>query len=157
LAISPNDHLRYTSQTLYDKGWDDVYFVAFCAVAFTVLREIILRGVMKPFASYWLSSSARKARLKKATAKMNGVDGTGSGSVSPRRETKREIRQRDHTALRFAEQGWSFAYCTVSWSLGMVSPITRDSRLETFALRSQLQSLLTLWADIAAVHPPPNP
>lgn len=123
-AISPHDHLRNTNQTLYDKGWDDVYFVAFWAVAFTILREIVLRGIMKPFASYWLSSSAKKAKLKRAKAKTNGLNGSGggSGTLSPRRETKREIRQREHTALRFAEQGWSFVYCTIFWSLGMVSP-----------------------------------
>lgn len=106
--LSKHNHLRYTTQTLYDKGPNDVYFVAFCAVAFTVLREFVLRAVMKPFASYWLASASRKARRK-------------SPPRSSGKETKREARQREHTALRFAEQGWSFVYCTVFWSLGMVS------------------------------------
>lgn len=111
LVLSAHNHLRHTGQTLYDKGPNDVYFVAVCAIAFTILREIVLRGVMKPFASYWLASAARNARAK---TKANGRAGKG--------ETKREIRQREHTALRFAEQGWSFVYCTVFWTLGMVGP-----------------------------------
>ena len=106
LALSKHNHLRHTGQTLYDKGPNDVYFVAFCAVAFTIMREIVLRGVMKPFASYWLSSAGRKARVKSGRA--------------GKAETKREVRQREHTALRFAEQGWSVVNCTVFWSLGMV-------------------------------------
>jgi acyl-CoA-dependent ceramide synthase len=108
LTLSSQNHLRHSTQTLYDKGPNDIYFVAFCAVTFTLLREFVLRAVMKPFASYWLASTSRKARKKSPTK---------SGT----KETKRELRQREHTALRFAEQGWSFVYCTFFWSLGMVS------------------------------------
>lgn len=121
LELSPANHLRYTKETLYGKGPNDVFFAAFCAVAFTVLREVILRGVLKPFANYWLRS-AKKAKRKRASSRVNGngVNGAG-GEKETIRETKREERQREHTALRFAEQGWSFLYCTVFWTLGTVS------------------------------------
>jgi len=78
----------------------------------------MLRGVMKPFANWWLRSAAR-AKRKRALgrAKANG-NGAAKDTIG---ETKREARQREHTALRFAEQGWSFLYCTVFWTLGMVS------------------------------------
>jgi acyl-CoA-dependent ceramide synthase len=118
LELSPANHLRYTKETLYKKGPNDVFFAAFCAIAFTALREVILRGVLKPFANYWLRS-AKKAKRKRAASRANG-NGVG-GEKGIIRETKREERQREHTALRFAEQGWSFLYCTVFWTLGTVS------------------------------------
>jgi acyl-CoA-dependent ceramide synthase len=121
LALSKSNYLRYTNNTLYDKGPNDLYFAAFCAVAFTILREVVLRGLLKPFANYWLVS-ARRAKTRKSASVSNG---SGKGSPTGKgeaRETKKERRQREHTALRFAEQGWSFLYCTVFWTLGMVGP-----------------------------------
>ena len=82
----------------------------------------MLRGFMKPFANWWLRS-AKKAKRKRALGRANG-NGNGNGNGLEKgtgAETKREARQRDHTALRFAEQGWSFLYCTIFWTLGMVS------------------------------------
>jgi acyl-CoA-dependent ceramide synthase len=120
LELSKANHLRYTTDTLYDKGPNDVFFAAFCAVAFTVLREVILRGIFKPFASWWLRS-ARKAKRKRAASRA-GANGTGGGADKMTlREMKREEKHNEHTALRFAEQGWSFLYCTVFWTLGTVS------------------------------------
>ena len=90
--------------TLYDKGPKDLYFLLFCALGFTILREITIRYVLSTFARRWLISSRRK-------------DGQGqSGSMG-----KAEKRNMEHIVLRFAEQGWSFLYCAVFWSLGVVS------------------------------------
>jgi acyl-CoA-dependent ceramide synthase len=124
LQLSKLNHLRYTNEVLFTKGTNDFLFAGFCAVAFTVLREVMLRGVMKPFANWWLRSAGRAKRkraLSRAAANGNGnVNGNGveKGTIG---ETKREARQREHVALRFAEQGWSFMYCTVFWTIGMVS------------------------------------
>lgn len=121
LELSKANHLRYTNEVLYTKGPNDIFFAAFCAVAFTVLREVILRGVLKPFANWWLRS-AKKAKRKRALSRANGIgNGNGASDKGAVGETKREARQREHTALRFAEQGWSFLYCTVFWTLGTVS------------------------------------
>lgn len=141
MALSTHNHLRLSGQTLYDKGTNDVYFVAFCAVAFTVLREITLRGLMKPFANWWLASASSKARRRSPTK---------SGT----RETKRELRQRDHTALRFAEQGWSFLYCTVFWTLGTVSPVLVVTR-QTIRTRYRVSCEALLISRL--VYPPPDP
>ena len=84
--------------TLYDKGAQDFYFVAFCAVTFTTLREVVVRWVFRSFAWSWLSWRERKGE----------------------RISGRQLRLREHTATRFAEQGWSFCYCSVFWTLGMV-------------------------------------
>lgn len=92
---------------LYGQGPKDVYFVAFCALAFTVLREICIRYVLSAFAEKWLERARRKEYERKGE-KVRGL-------------TKLERRKMEHTTTRFAEQGWSFIYCTLFWSLGGVS------------------------------------
>jgi acyl-CoA-dependent ceramide synthase len=92
--------------TLYDKGPLDAYFVLTCAVFFTILREVVVRCMFRSFARSWLRSNAERARLKEGKR---------------RRESKSERRAREHVVTRFSEQGWSFIYCTLFWSLGMVS------------------------------------
>jgi len=93
---------------LYGQGPKDVYFVVFCALAFTLLREVTMRYVMSTFARGWLKRARRKEREKRGE------------KVRPM--TKLERRKMEHVVTRFAEQGWSFLYCTVFWSLGVVSP-----------------------------------
>jgi len=97
--VSPFGRFQPTlSPTLYDKGPQDLYFIVFCAMAFTVLREVVVRCLLRSFAWSWLNSSGKKRD----------------------RISRRQWRLRDHTATRFAEQGWSFCYCAVFWTLGMV-------------------------------------
>jgi acyl-CoA-dependent ceramide synthase len=99
-----------TAEKLYGKGPKDLYFAVFCAIAFTVLREIMLRYILSAFARAWLMSSYRKS--KGASKSETGRD---------RRMKRRDRKKMEHTVTRFAEQGWSFIYCTVFWSMGMVS------------------------------------
>lgn len=94
----------YSQPILYEKGPKDIYFVAFCAVGFTVLRQVMMTCVFQPFAGWELE---REARLK-------------GGGEAGKRASKRERRRRDHIILRFSEQSWSCFYCTVSWILGLV-------------------------------------
>ena len=98
---------------LYGQGPKDVYFVAFCAFCFTILREIAMRYIFARFARWWLESSWRAEQRGKKQQK--GAAAAGP----PRPMTKIEKRRLEHTVTRFAEQGWSFLYCTVFWSLGM--------------------------------------
>lgn len=97
---------------LYGQGPKDVYFVVFCALAFTLLREVTMRYVMSTFARGWLKRSRRKERENRGE------------KVKPM--TKLERRKMEHVVTRFAEQGWSFLYCTVFWSLGVVSGVIRE-------------------------------
>ena len=83
---------------LYDKGSQDFCFVAFCVFTFTILREVVVRWVLWTFAWSWLSWTEQKGE----------------------RISGRQLRVRQHKATRFAEQGWSFCYCSVFWTLGMV-------------------------------------
>lgn len=132
LQLSKVNHLRYTNDILYTKGLHDIFFSAFCAIAFTVLREVMLRAVLKPFANWWLRSNGR-AKRKRALSRAH-ANGNGNGALAEKGiagETKREARQREHTALRFAEQGWSFLYCTVFWTLGMVCASSQNSFVNT--------------------------
>lgn len=119
------------SRIYYDKGPQDLYFVVFCAIAFTLLREGLIRFGFRPFADNWLrSAAAARARRKGergspvGSTQSESTNRNGNGTVKERRafrESKAERRRRRHTSLRFAEQSWSFTYCIVFWSLGMVS------------------------------------
>jgi hypothetical protein len=128
-----------SGSTLYDKGIQDIYFVAFWAIAFTLLREGLIRFGFKPFADWWLmskaaaSSKSRAARAKRKGELANGkLNGNGNGTAmavangveKPYKESRAERKRRNHASLRFAEQGWSLTYCTVFWTLGMVSART---------------------------------
>lgn len=110
---SSSPKLRFTSRIRdssapqqYGQGPKDVYFVIFCALAFTLLREVCIRYLLSTFAKRFLKRARRKSYEARGE-KMRSL-------------TKLEKRKMDHTTLRFAEQGWSFMYCTVFWSLGGV-------------------------------------
>jgi acyl-CoA-dependent ceramide synthase len=106
--------------TLYSRGRNDVYFVAFCAITFTLLREIMLRYVLRWFAGWFL----RRAMDKEVKAKRKGgLEGVDLGIWE-----RREARVVEHNITRFAEQGWSFTYCTIFWTLGMVGPPYKSDR-----------------------------
>jgi acyl-CoA-dependent ceramide synthase len=96
--------------TLYGKGPEDIYFTISCALGFTILREICVRYILRWFALLWLGPVDR-------------VNGSGKGkgrTIKDERERRRLKRKRQHVVTRFAEQGWSFLYCSVFWSMGMV-------------------------------------
>lgn len=101
--------IRDAQPQLYGQGPKDVYFVVFCALAFTVLRQICLKYVLSAVARNWLLRTRRKEREKKGE------------KAKPL--TKSERRKMEHTVTRFAEQGWSFLYCTIFWTLGCVSNV----------------------------------
>ena len=102
-----SNRVRDSSPQLYGQGPKDVYFVIFCALAFTFLRELCLRYVLSAFARNWLKRTRRKERESKG--------------AQDKPMTKLEKRKMEHVVTRFAEQGWSFLYCTIFWSLGCVS------------------------------------
>ncbi|KAK1924711.1 putative longevity-assurance protein-like protein [Papiliotrema laurentii] len=105
LRLHPARKRDPTAQQLYGQGPKDVYFVVFCALAFTLLREICLRYVLSAFARRWLLRARRREQAAK-------------DETSRRPMTKLEKRKMEHTVTRFAEQGWSFLYCTTYWLLG---------------------------------------
>ncbi|KAK4689961.1 hypothetical protein P7C73_g141, partial [Tremellales sp. Uapishka_1] len=113
--------LHTSTTTLYEKGPKDVFFVAFCAVALTLLRECTMRWIFGPFARWWV--------MNDETSKQR-TQGVGM--------TKREKRRIDHVVTRFEEQGWAFLYPTVFWSLGVLilsrlpSPISPDQLWGTY-------------------------
>ncbi|OCF35255.1 acyl-CoA-dependent ceramide synthase [Kwoniella heveanensis CBS 569] len=87
------------THTLYDKGWKDVYFSIFWAIAFTILRAVFMRFVFAPF-----------VRL------ISGRPPKGDG-----REQRKERKRRKHVITRFSEQAWSWLYCSIFWTLGVVT------------------------------------
>ena len=90
-------------ETLYSKGPEDVYIVITCAIGFTILREFTMRYVLSPLARYLIDRPPPNAK-----------------SLTRPEERLRRRRVR-HLVTRFAEQGWSFLYCTAFWTIGGVS------------------------------------
>lgn len=103
------------ARTLYGKGPQDVLFTITCALAFTLLRELCMQYVFGKLARGCLVAQDEE-RNKDRPAKVG-------------RAAERAERKREQVVTRFAEQGWSFLYCTVFWSIGAVSssPIVRQA------------------------------
>ena len=107
--------------TLYDKGIHDIPFVLTCAVGFTVLREACIRFVFSPFVRSWLVSSAKRQH--------ESMNGHAQTRLALKRE-ERMMRKREKTVTRFAEQSWSFFYCSTFWTVGLVSLLSMAGNLE---------------------------
>lgn len=124
LSYPITDPLAHPSaQTLYDKGPQDAYFVVFWAIAFTVLREVFMKGLFSPFMRICLRSPP----------KIKGQE----------REYAKARKKREHIVTRFAEQGWSWLYCSVYWTFGVVSIDFRRRRPGLFISLHRLSSVKT--------------
>lgn len=93
--------------TLYGKGRLDFRYALFWAVAFSVLRHVGMKYILSPLARRVIptppldhkpTSPAMERHLKRVAAK-----------------------KKEHNSVRFAEQAWTMAYCSVFWTIGMVS------------------------------------
>ena len=109
----------------YDKGPLDLCIPISCAVAFTVLRNLSMEYIFSNFARYWLLPPHTLSKL-----------GNGHTNCSARADdrdsrglTKLERKRLEHSVTRFAEQSWSLVYCTVFWTLGVVSapPVDQEA------------------------------
>lgn len=127
---SPTASNRSASNQLtraYGKGPKDALFVLFCAIAWTVLREVTMRWVFQPLMRQRLKQLDARSMKKK---KKNGSEknGLANGGEVPTASRKREMRLREKTVTRFAEQGWAFSYCVTFFSLGIVSHCSNEER-----------------------------
>lgn len=100
----------------YGKGPKDALFVLFCAIAWTLLREATMRYAFQPLMRQRLNQL--DARSKKDESEKSVKAGGGEKQTA---SWKREMRLREKTITRFAEQGWAFSYCVTFFSLGIVS------------------------------------
>lgn len=95
---------------LYDKGPEDLLVVSACAVAWTVLRHVSMNYVLSPLADAVIPHES----IPKSAARTPAL---------LRHEQRLVAKRRKHNVERFAEQAWGMAYCTVFWSIGLVSPV----------------------------------
>lgn len=112
---------------VYGKGPKDALFVLFWAVAFTVLRELTMRYVLQPLMRQRLEQLDVRRRKSQKNGKVLEQD-TREDEMTPSR--RRECRLREKTVTRFAEQGWTFAYATTFFTLGLVCRIGPQGRRE---------------------------
>jgi acyl-CoA-dependent ceramide synthase len=140
----------YLDSSYYGTGPLDGYFVLTWILVLGVLRECLRLGFLEPFARQYFHRKdlaklkpqdevARKAKTV-ANGKTNGHVLPSEGSlerptisnqtksksstyiVKQRpKEMSKEAWMRERSTVRFAEQGWQFAYYIVYWPLGMAS------------------------------------
>lgn len=107
-------------ERVYGKGPKDALFVLFWAVAFTVLRELLMRWVYEPLMRRRLKQLDKAADKKTANGTCEKVQ-PNKQTKETAQSAKRDARIREKTVTRFAEQGWMFTYCVTFFSLGVVS------------------------------------
>jgi acyl-CoA-dependent ceramide synthase len=93
---------------LYRKGRNDINFVLFITIFFSLFRHFVMVYVLSPIAHRFVRVEAPPihAGLDKATKE---------------RRLRTLARRKEHAAIRFAEQGWSMMYCLVTETIGLVS------------------------------------
>ena len=146
----PSSPDSFPDANYYDTGRLDGCFVLTWILVLGILRECLRLGILEPFGRQYLyrkdmaEKNAVDAALKIANGIANGIinrdastANDGRASISPpaqrpsiaskdvvnRRPTgmSKATWRRERSALRFAEQGWQFAYYIIYWPLGMVS------------------------------------
>jgi hypothetical protein len=139
-STSSSSTLPSSSSLFYAKGPNDILFVIFWSIAFTVLREALMRLAYRPFASWYLAKLDKKGWEKDALAttgessslagsKMNGRV-NGAEESRGNELSRKEKRVRERVVVRFAEQAWTFSYYTVFWSLGFVGFVPQEILVE---------------------------
>lgn len=104
-----------------------------------ILRECLRLGILEPFARQYLyykemaekgiavksnaqTSAAHNDALKKPNASVPNKDVVNHRPKGMNKATWK----RERSAVRFAEQGWQFAYYIMYWPYGMVSMQSLD-------------------------------
>lgn len=78
----------------------------------------MMRYVLQPLMRRRLKQLDAKRRMIANDGKVSKQDTSVDEMTASRR---RESRLREKTVTRFAEQGWTFAYASTFFSIGMVS------------------------------------
>lgn len=92
-----------------------------------VLRDATRLGVMEPFARWKLTRDLKHSKELKVNEQALGIansNGHSNGNAlhpnGERTITRQESRKMHRKVLRFAEQGWSVIYYTLTWCYGLV-------------------------------------
>lgn len=130
----PQNPDAYPNSNYYGTGRLDVYFVLTWILVLGILREGLRLGVLEPFARQYLYRKDMTELRRKgvvANGSANGHTAATGVTRSPVPSSKNVVNQRpkgmskvtwkrERSAIRFAEQGWQFAYYIVYWPLGLV-------------------------------------
>lgn len=131
-VTAPVDPDSFPNSAYYETGPLDVCLVITFIAVMAILRDASRLGLMEPFAKWKLTRDLEKSTQKKSNGKplaaangngnghRNGHAAHANGSSGP---SPKEYRKLHRKVLRFAEQGWSVIYYTVTWSVGLVSPV----------------------------------
>jgi acyl-CoA-dependent ceramide synthase len=108
----------------YKTGLLDVCFVVTCIAVMAVLRDVTRLGLLEPFARWKLTRDVENSKKIKVNGQALGLaNGHSNGNAlypNVRRTTQKEERKMHRKVLRFAEQGWSVTYYSLTWCYGLV-------------------------------------
>lgn len=130
----------FHNSAYYRTGPLDVCLVVGCIAVMAVLRDATRLGLMEPFAKWKLMRDLKHSRNinldRKASQLANG-DGNGhslnghaamhgNGGISTAQNEGRKMHRK---VIRFAEQGWSVIYYTLTWCYGLYVHINVPTKL----------------------------
>lgn len=117
----------FHNSAYYATGPLDVCFVVTCIAVMAVLRDMTRLSLMEPLARWKLTRDFEQSRKTIYLANARGLaNGEGNGhsngnAVNDRSSTTRTEDPKMHRkVIRFAEQGWSVIYYTLTWCYGLV-------------------------------------
>jgi len=122
----------------YRTGPLDVCFIVSCIAVMAVLRDAARLGLMEPFAKWKLARDLKYSRKIKIARKALGLtNGNGHGHTNGHAAygngrsltTQKENRKMHRKVIRFAEQGWSVIYYTLTWCYGLYVHINVPTKL----------------------------
>jgi len=117
----------------YRTGPLDVCFVITCLAVMAVLRDATRLGVMEPFARWKLARDLKYSKVNGRALDLANGNGYSNGNAlypnGGRTTTPRESRKMHRKVLRFAEQGWSVIYYTLTWCYGLYIHVNLPTKL----------------------------
>ncbi|CAL1701061.1 unnamed protein product [Somion occarium] len=131
---SPAAPDSFHNSQFYGTGLLDGCFIITCIAVMAILRDAIRLGILEPFARWKLTRDHRLRSVKSnghangngktngdVYQKTNGVANGNGHAVDDCAVTisKAEARRMRRSVLRFAEQGYAFAYYTFQWAFGL--------------------------------------
>jgi very-long-chain ceramide synthase len=125
-TTAPKNPDSFPDSSYYGTGYLDLCTIVGFIAAMAVLRDITRIYVLEPFARWRLSENLKNMKKTQyiSDAKANGkANGHSIETEHCYRPTKKEERQLNRSAVRFAEQGWAFIYYSIECAFGIVSPL----------------------------------
>jgi acyl-CoA-dependent ceramide synthase len=123
-AATPVDPDSFPKSAYYTTGPLDFYLIIGFIALMAVLRDVTRLGLMEPFAKWKLARDLDYSRTLQVDGKAPALAANGNGHAvhanGHTRLSQKVARKLHRKVLRFAEQGWSVIYYSLTWCYGLV-------------------------------------